>query len=129
MTIATPRNTSEQYVFEFAHPDDLDRTAVVLDRAALVLEEFGWIKGRAGNRISGFCAIGAIQHARRELHNQLGGYEYSSSMVDAVTDGDNIVHFNDNVATRKRDVQRKLRRAARRARALARAKRLQKVGV
>jgi hypothetical protein len=129
MTIATPRNETEEYVFGYAYDFDLDNSARILDRAALVLDEYGWIKGQTGSPTVGYCALGAIRKARRDLRDTVTVDVYSTSLADAVTADENIVWFNDYVATRKRDVQRKLRRAARRARALARAKRLQKVGV
>jgi hypothetical protein len=128
MTIVKPRNEIEVLVCRESSANDLDAAASVLEHAAEILDSVGWIQGQFGGELSGgYCAIGAISTA--SVNPRSGARRTASNMADAVTEGDDIIAFNDAEGRRKRDVQRKLRKAARRARALARAMRLGKVSV
>lgn len=73
-------------------------TLTSLKAAREALVEYGWIQGDYGNKDTGFCAVGALLHARNshgwmadadELRQDLGGAYFS------------VVEFNDNPLTDK----------------------------
>jgi hypothetical protein len=117
MTIVKPTTATERELFK---DDDevLANTIDTLERAVAVLDEYGWKQGDFGSTRSGFCALGAIEFAETSMIHHA-----TRMLIDACAPL-SIVTFNDAPGRHKHEVQAKLRKAARRARALARAKRL-----
>lgn len=92
------------------------RVALLIRDAAAVLDKYGWVQWGLGDRVAGFCLIGALIEAdgcglfcsstaplfaaaKRSLFNRLNGRCLSA--------------FNDDAVRIKSDVTRLLRRTAR----------------
>lgn len=82
--------------------------ARVLRSAAKAIETYGWAQRTYGDQEYGFCALGAMNHVA-------DGYNparvVASRAIRAVV-GTHVVDFNDNVATKKQDVTKAMRKAA-----------------
>jgi hypothetical protein len=123
MTIATLNKTERQFSsLRTADAVDFDVAAQLIEGGIARINEYGWTQRQYGNETFGMCALGSLpfdaDFDQRSLASML--------LHTAAPTGD-MVDFNDAKGRRKREVISKMRRAARRARALARAKRLGKI--
>lgn len=91
--------------------------ADVLERAADLLEEFGWCQGYMGSKRDGqFCSLGALIEATNDLGGDFGAVRRALGYEDAGSMGRHIARWNDDAGRTKAEVVAKLREAAARAR-------------
>jgi hypothetical protein len=109
--------------------------AAVLDRAADLFDELGWVKGSECDSSGKLCAVGAIALAsgipfyyEQDDDARYGSYaefryadatpeqralaQKAAAAADLTTKGRSIIGLNDADKTKKHDVQDRLRRAA-----------------
>lgn len=122
--VASPQSGDDVLVAE-PKPMVANPVADVLERAALYIEEFGWVQGYIGDRTLGFCGVGGIymadtgserghdgkltaigDAAHRALCSAVGLKEFQGFGT----------HFNDTPGRTAHEVTAALREAARRVR-------------
>lgn len=86
-----------------------NETVKVLRKAKALIKKHGWIKGKIGNKDTGFCALGAVLYAGN-------GFTYDSTcaLLKSILmqwDTSSVTETNDNDITRKRGVLRWFDRA------------------
>lgn len=88
--------------------------AEILDTAALLIEEHGWIQGTARNE-HGYCVVGAILEISR-TSPRMNPYREVLKVLGRSC-GSEIVDWNDTPGRQAWEVTAALRQAAKRARA------------
>lgn len=114
-TVAVPETTVEQPVATVAD---------VLDRAADLLEEFGWCQKKAGSKFEGeMCAVGAIMESVDDFTGSWGSVGRDLYNAACSIQGDAseatiwpLAIWNDAPGRTKAEVVARLRDAARAAR-------------
>jgi hypothetical protein len=89
-------------------------TADVLERAADIIEEVGWIQGEYGDASKGLCILGAIGMAWRSFGGSFRAVPDSHALLGLP----NAAVWNDARGRTKQQVVRRLREAAAAALAL-----------
>lgn len=84
---------------------EIRKTARTLARAAGILEKYGWITGRLGDKSSGFCVSGAVLLASK-YKPITGGF------VEALHGYPYNYQWNDNECQSKEEAQEMLMTAA-----------------
>jgi len=88
----------------------------VLERAADLLEEFGWCQGKAGSKEEGeFCMFGALITAQDDVKGPHRGVYKATRCLDDLGGG-NFIDWNDAPGRTKAEVVAALRAAAQKAR-------------
>lgn len=130
----------EKYMNLYGNTIDLE--SVDLERAVEILDEFGWVQGLEGNKLMGFCAVGAIRYAKRErlnrsssLHRSLVAVDLDALNMATETEwysmrvpskggytftADGLPAYNDTEGRTKEEVQDLLTKGAKRLRDLGR---------
>lgn len=111
----------EREIVEVVAPAEVT-AADVLNRAADLLEEFGWQQVVRGSKRSGImCAVGAVGEAFRDFGAPLDRAYYFGEGVEValksvgIRDSDGLWIFNDADGRTKAEVVAKLREAAKAA--------------
>lgn len=87
----------------------------ILLNAAHLLEEHGHIRGRSGNKVLGFCALGAMNTAAYELNKSESSYVQAKVRLAehlGLAGSHMIPNWNDADQTSAEDVKLALKRAA-----------------
>lgn len=97
----------------------IDEIGQVLERAANIIKEHGWVRGAFYREGQGFCAIGAIRAAAGHDPGTIGAYKPAMQRLATLIGALNgkgqtmIGNWNDGKATNKEEVIAALQAAAR----------------
>jgi hypothetical protein len=88
----------------------------ILNKAADILEKYGWVQNRFGNERMGFCALGAfnkVAPTKIFANSAFQAKELLRGTVRTINDGNsNIVEWNDHSTRTKEEVIAAFRQAA-----------------
>lgn len=112
----------EEVVTEVEAP--IDEIGRVLERAANIIKEHGWVRGTLYREGQGYCAIGAIQAATGHCPGSIGAHaqptykpamQRLATLIGALNEkGQTLIgNWNDSKATNKEEVIAALQAAAR----------------
>lgn len=73
-----------------------------LTAARLVIEEFGWCRGRSEDDYGRVCAVGALRAATGIWTGTVSGIPGHRTLREVI--GGSVIMYNDLVATSKEDV-------------------------
>lgn len=86
--------------------------ADMYDHAASLIEEYGWVQGRFGNQVIGFCMIGAISYTFIPKHSDAYNPLLYATGWNGVGHKSSISIWNDTPGRTKEEVIAKLHEVA-----------------